>query len=834
MSYDLKIQEEELKNKVADDYFKNFDSTRIIEQIDFCIAKKMPKKDAVSEYYLWAEAKKGNKHDIYESFIQLILTIGKGRIYDKHLPPSFLGAFDAEKIAFLPYYKIMDIFSQSDFNWNVTPSNHNSKEFKQLYKIVHDTLESESFKYKFGLNDKEIKDFIKNNFKRSVDNISKVQIDKNNFVNIYSKWVLAVKNSISIDWDMAKQSGIIDADFYLADLLSRNNLTLKQKLFVILKTNYYELERNIDKMGFMHSRTAYFYDKQKAHKEFWKKYQRPPKTEYWDYIINRRDLLVPQDIRERKGSFFTPQIWVEKSQDYMAEALGENWQDEYYIWDLAAGTGNLLAGLTNKYNIWASTIDQADVDIMVERVRNGANLLESHIFKFDFLNDSFDKLPKELKKIIEEKPDKLVIYINPPYAEATSSKSISERNDNLHKAQVATETKIYKDYLKIVGKANRELYIQFFIRIYLEIPNCILCSFSTLKYVNSSNLSKFRETFKAKFLKGFICPAKTFDNVGGDFPIGFSIWDTSKKERIDTITVDILDKAEIFLGKKYFYSFDSKDKNIKDWLREFNNSLAVNSSKKIGHLVRGSVDFQNNNVVFITLTPSQSVIDNSNENSIFKENLIINCIFFAVRRSIDATWINHNDQFLYPNDKWEEDKEFQNDCLTFALFHGQNRISASEGVNHWIPFNEREVGAKNSFESHFMKDFLDGKIKINEQISIDKNNEKLTRSDNLFETENKNFIPKKPLKFSTEAKEVFEAGKKLWKYYHSSGSYINANASFYDIRKYFQKVDEKSGRMKNKSMDEEYNKLIKDLREKMNVLAKKIEPKIYEYGFLRK
>lgn len=133
-----------------------------------------------------------------------------------------------------------------------------------------------------------------------------------------------------------------------------------------------------------------------------------------------------------------------------------------------------------------------------------------------------------------------------------------------------------------------------------------------------------------------------------------------------------------------------------------------------------------------------------------------------------------------------------------------------------------------------MKDFLDGKIKIDEPISVAKNNEKLTRSDNLFETESKNFIPKKPLKFSMEAKEVFEAGKKLWKYYHSSGSYINANASFYDIRKYFQKVDEKSRRMKNKSMDEEYNKLIKDLRAKMNVLAKKIEPKIYEYGFLRK
>lgn len=69
--------------------------------------------------------------------------------------------------------------------------------------------------------------------------------------------------------------------------------------------------------------------------------------------------------------------------------------------------------------------------------------------------------------------------------------------------------------------------------------------------------------------------------------------------------------------------------------------------------------------------------------------------------------------------------------------------------------------------------------------------------------------------------------KKLWKYYHNVGSYINTNASYYDIRKYFQGVDAKSGRMNNKSIDEEYNKLIKDLRAKMNVLASKIEPKIY-------
>ena len=822
MGYDKKIAEEELKNKVASDYFttKNFDSTQIIGKIDFCIAKKINKKDKYlktqnnfndkefeAEYYLWAEAKKGNKHDFIESFVQLILTIGRGRIYDKHLPPAFLGEFDAEQIAFLPYHKIMDVFSQNDFNWNVTPSNHNTKEFKQLYEMVKNTLEEESFIFKFGKDDKEIEDFIKNNFGKAgvENNLSKTQIDKNNFVNIYSKWLVSVKNSISVDWDMAKKNGIIDSDFYLADLLSENNLTLIKKLFVILKTDHYELDRKIDDMGLITSKQSHFYDNQKAHKEFWKRYHRPPKKEYWDYIINRRDLLVPQDIRERKGSFFTPQIWVEKSQDYIAEVLGESWQDEYYIWDLAAGTGNLLAGLVNKYNIFASTIDQADVDIMIERVDNGANLLKSHIFKFDFLNDDFSKLPKELKNIIDEKPEKLVIYINPPYAEAASATQVTRTGDN--KEAVARGNKISEDYKDILGKANNEIFAQFFIRIYKEIPNCIFSSFSTLKYINSANFIQFRKYFKAKFLKGFIVPANTFDNVQGKFPIGFLIWDTSKKETIKNIKVNIYDAKNIFIGDKNFYSEHKTNKKINDWYSSFYD----NNEKEIGIMNTRGNDFQNQNYIRIS-----SENNFNHTNIITVNNLIQSCMYLSIRHCIEATWINDRDQFLYPEDGWENDKEFQSDCLTFSLFSEQNRISAEEGINHWIPFSEAEVESKNNFESHFMKDFIDGKIKPKETKEL------LTERRSL-----------KPIKFSKEAKDIFEAGRELWKYYHKH-DLININASYYDIRKFFQGVDSKSGRMNNKSIDETYNKLIGNLRERMKILAKKIEPKIYEFGFLKK
>ena len=833
MGYDKKIAEEELKNKVASDYFttKNFDSTQIIGKIDFCIAKKINKKDKYlktqnnfndkefeAEYYLWAEAKKGNKHDFIESFVQLILTIGRGRIYDKHLPPAFLGEFDAEQIAFLPYHKIMDVFSQNDFNWNVTPSNHNTKEFKQLYEMVKNTLEEESFIFQFGKDDKEIEDFIKNNFGKAgvENNLSKTQIDKNNFVNIYSKWLVSVKNSISVDWDMAKKNGIIDADFYLADLLSENNLTLIKKLFVILKTDHYELDRKIDDMGLITSKQSHFYDNQKAHKEFWKRYHRPPKKEYWDYIINRRDLLVPPDIRSRKGSFFTPQIWAEKSQGYLASVLGKRWQEEYHIWDLAAGTGNLLAGLTNINNIWASTIDQADVDIMLARLRSGTGMFRNHIFKFDFLNDDFSKLPKELKKVIEEKPEKLIIYINPPYAEAGDQKQATGTGKN--KTKVATLGKVYEKYSVELnlGLSIREIFTQFFIRIYKEIPNCLLASFSTLKYVNSSGFINFREEFKAKFLKGFICPANTFDNVRGNFPIGFLIWDTSKKQKIKSISVDVFNEKIEFLGKKSFSSnISNKQKlTITQWITRYETNGEI-----LGYTGNNGPDYQNNKFLKISSIQTKVVggnLNNATKYKITATNLIQISIYLSVRLCIEATWINDRDQFLYPNDLWEEDLEFQSDCLAFTLFNKQNRITSEEGINHWIPFSEAEVGAKDSFESRFMKDFIDGKIKPKETKEL------------LTERRSP-----KPIKFSKEAKDIFEAGRELWKYYHKH-DLININASYYDIRKFFQGVDSKSGRMNNKSIDETYNKLIGNLRERMKILAKKIEPKIYEFGFLKK
>ncbi len=104
------IREEELKNRVAQDYFWLYDCSKIIGNVDFCVSMYQSQKELFEqESLLWAEAKKGSS-DIYKSIVQLILTIGKARTFDKFLPPAFLGAFDGEKIAFIPYNDIHEVF----------------------------------------------------------------------------------------------------------------------------------------------------------------------------------------------------------------------------------------------------------------------------------------------------------------------------------------------------------------------------------------------------------------------------------------------------------------------------------------------------------------------------------------------------------------------------------------------------------------------------------------------------------------------------------------------------------------------------------------------------
>jgi hypothetical protein len=323
-------------------------------------------------------------------------------------------------------------------------------------------------------------------------------------------------------------------------------------------------------------------------------------------------------------------------------------------------------------------------------------------------------------------------------------------------------------------------------RIYFEIPACKLALFSKLKFVCTENFVKFRKSFNASFKAGFAVHANTFDNVRGKFPIAFTVWDLNGLSFPPFIELDIPEDG----GKKKFW--DGFNKSINHWIRCFNHT----KKEMFGYLICETSDFQHIHQPYIT---KDMTVRASRQFACTENNLIQACIYFAVRLCIEPTWLNDRDQFLYPNEGWKSDSEFQNNCLVFTLFHGQNRISSQHGLNHWIPFTEKEVDAQEKFGSNFMSDYLKGKT------------------------------------FTQEARAVLDAGRELWRYYHAKikdSKTASVNASFYDIREFFQGRGGK-GAMKTRSGDETYNALIKTLRDRLRLLTEKIQPMVYEYGFLK-
>jgi hypothetical protein len=67
---------------------------------------------------------------------------------------------------------------------------------------------------------------------------------------------------------------------------------------------------------------------QDGYRQFWTIYHRPPKSEYRDYLLERRDSLIPIDERSFKGAYYTPLHVVDKAYDKLSETLGKNRGDD--------------------------------------------------------------------------------------------------------------------------------------------------------------------------------------------------------------------------------------------------------------------------------------------------------------------------------------------------------------------------------------------------------------------------------------------------------------------------------------------------------------------------
>lgn len=195
------------------------------------------------------------------------------------------------------------------------------------------------------------------------------------------------------------------------------------------------------------------------------------------------DRLIEDVERRNKGDFYTPTVWVDEAHKLLEEELGENWKDEYIVWDCCCGTKNLTRDYKFK-QLYSSTIEKGDIEIG-KRYNLDIDEYHSVAFEYDFLNDDVElfeqllekknrgeelteldfvesKLYREslglIRSLLKGKP--LVFLINPPYGTAGNQKIGEDK-----KAGVA-KTKINELMLADkIGSCSQQLYAQFMYRM---------------------------------------------------------------------------------------------------------------------------------------------------------------------------------------------------------------------------------------------------------------------------------------------------------------------------------------------------------------------------------
>jgi hypothetical protein len=486
---------------------------------------------------IWFEAKDNGKTSSYKMFTQLLHYVQDGLNKGEDLPP-FLAVVDTEKAAIMKKAAVITFLKKKTIKWGKSASQFSKDALDQVSAYIGAHMVS----FKISTHEEEFKNTVKAAI-RSGD-IIRTPITPDNLKQVFDKWVAMIGQEIN-GAPQEKYALLFFADV-MHDGTTATHDNLPAELLHQNNSPVFALEGKIYKLT---SREGY--------RQFWAIYHRPPDKSYRDYLLERRDSLIPVNERLFNGAFYTPLKFVDKAYDKMAEILGKNWQKNYIVWDMCCGVGNLEVKHSNPRNVFMSTLDQADVDVM----RATKTCVAAERFQYNYLVDDItddgkidyqltNKVPNTLRRAIKEKK-KILILINPPYAEASNSLG-NEGKTDVARNKVATLMKS-----ESLGYAARELFAQFLARISKEIPNATIAMFSTLKYVNSPNFEKFRAYWSAKFLGGFIVHSKAFDGLRGNFPIGFLIWKTAHgsvlKADITEIECEVLDKNAVPIGNKTFY-----------------------------------------------------------------------------------------------------------------------------------------------------------------------------------------------------------------------------------------------------------------------------------------
>ena len=408
------------------------------------------------------------------------------------------------------------------------------------------------------------------------------------------------------------------------------------------------------------------------------------------------DRLLEDTTRRRQGAFFTPTKFVDFAHRMIEKELGENWRDEYVVYDCCCGSLNLTRDYRFK-ELYCSTLDKGELEL------GSRYNPEAVKWQMDFLNDGDECFDKGLIKAFEQnKP--IVFFINPPYGTAGVM-------GNTGTSRAGTNNTAIRDEMnttKFGGSEN--LQHQFMYRVTkivqkYHLTNAYFALFSKPIWLSGAKQGKFLKNFSSQWecKDAYLFQASHFADVSDAWGISLTLWKSDKQStpitEYNMKLIDILDDGSIDVFGNHTLYNASLLKGANDWCEinapktviypNLTSGLNIDSTQRLnkaitdqyGQLVMSDPKVVGNQTGVLMLS-STNANAHSKCISISISNFTRCTALFTARKLIEGNWINDKDEYLAPNENHHDYKRFEADSIVYSLFHNSSNQTSMRQITY--------------------------------------------------------------------------------------------------------------------------------------------------------
>lgn len=464
-----------------------------------------------------------------------------------------------------------------------------------------------------------------------------------------------------------------------------------------------------------------------AYEAFFSRYESVYQQTQVDALVAMYDVLLEEVSRRFSGDYWTPTIWADEAHRLLDETLGEDWREQFVVWDPACGTKNLTRDYITFTDLYLSTLHQHELDTSGRYNREA-----KATFQYDFLNDDIGigpnalfgddwKMPAALYRALNsDRP--VLFFMNPPYGTATN-------DDETHKAGIAFNG---------VGAAMRaegglaaasgQLYTQFLYRIQqlthdFGLTRVVIAAFTPDRFMTGVQYKAFTDRFQKDFgyRDGFYFNAGEFSDVQSNWGIGFTVWDTAAvgqhQNAFPLALARATDRGVRMSGRRTVRNIGPRDV-VSTWLKagepsrytlrpdssyvRLKSALGVHTAKTIaGHLAEDSLGYMHNNGSSVEHSSKfvgmySTAFGSGHGVQVNARNFERACMVLTARKTTipaaEDMWITGHDNVTPPSS--EPPAQFVADSVVYALC---SRNGSYQSAMRGVEYQGRTMNLFNEF-----------------------------------------------------------------------------------------------------------------------------------------